>query len=232
MKTDATPKETILVVEDDVSIRTGLELNLRAEGYRVLSASDVASGRKLAFRWTPDLIVLDLMLPDGSGLEVLRALRDKGLEMRVLILSALGLESDKVRGLRLGADDYLTKPFGLSELLARIDAALRRSRQQLEGSCLGFGLVQIDRALREVRRGAVSIKLTGKEYDLLLFLAERPDRVFSRAQLLQLFWGQSYKGTTRTVDNFICSLRSKLEHDPASPKHLLTVHGVGYRLKP
>ncbi len=224
-------KETILIVEDDVSIRTGLELNLRAEGYKVYSASDVASGRKLALRWTPDLIVLDLMLPDGSGLDVLRALRRQGLEMQVLILSAMGLESDKVRGLKLGADDYMTKPFGLSELLARIDAALRRTRRQNAGTALGFGPVEIHRATREVSRAGDPIKLTSKEFDLLLYMAERPDRVFSRHHLLQLFWGQSYRGTTRTVDNFICNLRGKLEQDPAKPQHLLTVHGVGYRLK-
>ncbi len=224
-------KETILVVEDDVSIRTGLELNLRAEGYKVYSASDVASGRKLALRWTPDLIVLDLMLPDGSGLEVLRELRRQDLEMQVLILSAMGQEADKVRGLQLGADDYMTKPFGLSELLARIDAALRRTRQQKAGAALGFGDVEIHRATREVCREESQIKLTSKEYDLLVYMAERPDRVFSRQHLLQLFWGQSYRGTTRTVDNFICNLRGKLEPDPSSPRHLLTVHGVGYRLK-
>ena len=224
-------KETILVVEDDVSIRTGLELNLRAEGYKVYSASDVASGRKLAQRWTPDLIVLDLMLPDGSGLDVLRELRRQGLEMQVVILSAMGQAGDKVRGLRLGADDYITKPFGLSELLARVDASLRRTRQQKAGIALGFGQVEIHRATREVSRGGHPIKLTSKEYDLVLYMAERPDRVFSRQHLLQLFWGQSYRGTTRTVDNFICNLRGKLEQDPARPRHLLTVHGVGYRLK-
>ena len=224
-------KETILVVEDDVSIRTGLELNLRAEGYKVYSASDVASGRKLALRWTPDLIVLDLMLPDGSGLDVLRELRRQELEMQVLILSAMGQEANKVRGLKLGADDYMTKPFGLSELLARIDSALRRTRRQKAGAALGFANVEIHRATREVSREGSPIKLTSKEYDLLVYMAERPDRVFSRQHLLQLFWGQSYHGTTRTVDNFICNLRGKLEPDPASPRHLLTVHGVGYRLK-
>ena len=229
--TETELKETILIVEDDVSIRTGLELNLRAEGYKVYSASDVASGRKLALRWTPDLVVLDLMLPDGSGLDVLRELRRQGLEMQVLILSALGQERDKVRGLKLGADDYLTKPFGLSELLARIDAALRRTRKLKAGTSLGFGQVEIHRATREVSRDGEAIKLTSKEYDLVLYMAERPDRVFSRQHLLQLFWGQSYQGTTRTVDNFICNLRGKLEQDPASPRHLLTVHGVGYRLK-
>ena len=229
--TDTAPKETILVVEDDASIRTGLEINLRAEGYQVYAASDVASGLKLAHKWTPDLIVLDLMLPDGSGLDVLRALRRQGMEMQVLILSAMGLERDKVRGLKLGADDYLTKPFGLSELLARIEAALRRTRQQKAGVGLGFGQVEIHRATREVSREGIAIKLTSKEFDLVLFLAERPDRVFSRQHLLQLFWGRSYQGTTRTVDNFICKLRGKLEQDPANPRHLLTVHGVGYRLK-
>lgn len=229
---DAAPQETVLIVEDDVSIRTGLELNLRAEGYRVFSASDAASGLRLARKWTPDLMVLDVMLPDGSGLDVLRQLRREGQQLRVLILSAMGLESDKVRGLRLGADDYMTKPFGLEELLARVDAALRRARLQRGGAPLGFGAVEVDRVGGQVSRDGDQVRLTSKEYDLLLYLVERQDRVFSRQQLLQAVWGLDYRGTTRTVDNFICALRGKLEADPARPRHLVTVHGVGYRLKP
>jgi DNA-binding response OmpR family regulator len=228
------PDETILIVEDDLSIRIGLELNLKAEGYRVLSAELAQGGLELARAERPELIVLDLMLPDGSGLDLLQTLRREGLEMKVLILTALGLDRDKVRGLRLGADDYITKPFGVAELLARIDAALRRGRleRQRREPSVRFGEVSITPQRREVRRGQQELKLTSKEYDLLLHLAGHPERVFSREQLLQAVWGPDYEGTTRTVDTFIYSLRNKIEADPGKPRHLLTVHGVGYRLNP
>jgi DNA-binding response OmpR family regulator len=222
--------ETILVVEDDASIRSGLELNLRLEGYRVISAEDSAGGLALAREREPDLILLDLMLPDGSGLELLRRLRREEREMQVLILTARGLEADKVEGLGLGADDYITKPFGLKELLARIDAALRRDRQRRR--LLRFGDVEIDRSACTVRRGAEDVKLTRRELELLLYLAEHPGRVYTRDQLLHAVWGPDYEGTARTVDNFISSLRGKLERDPAAPDHLLTVHGLGYRFHP
>jgi two-component system alkaline phosphatase synthesis response regulator PhoP len=229
----AGPKETILVVEDDVAIRTGLELNLRVEGYRVLGAGDSATGLALAREESPDLVLLDLMLPDGSGLDLLKRLRaDPNLaEVQVLILTALGLETDKVRGLRLGADDYVTKPFSLGELLARIDAALRRGRVQRQAA-VRFGEVEIDPLGVEVRRGGQPVKLTPREFDLLLYLVRHPDRVFTRDQLLVSVWGPSYEGTARTVDNFISSLRNKLEPDPGSPVHIVTVHGVGYRFNP
>jgi DNA-binding response OmpR family regulator len=222
-------RETILVVEDDASIRTGLELNLRLEGYGVLTSEDAAAGLALARTGRPDLILLDLMLPDGSGLELLRTLRREGLEMQVLILTARGLEADKVQGLTLGADDYITKPFGLKELLARIGAALRRDRAK--HPTIRFGEVEINRAACEVRRTGQPVKLTRREYELLLHLAEHPARVYSREQLLRAVWGPDYEGTARTVDNFVSSLRGKLERDPAQPDHLLTVHGLGYRFQ-
>ena len=226
-------REKILVVEDDVSIRAGLELNLRLEGYRVLAAADGERGLELARSERPELIVLDLMLPGCSGLDVLRALREEGQEMEVLILTALGEEPDKIAGLKLGADDYITKPFGVAELLARIDAALRRGRLARERRAkerVRFGEVTIDRGRRRVERSGAGVKLTGREYELLLLLAEHPDRVFSREQLLRDVWGLDYEGTERTVDNFISRLRSKLERDPSAPEHLVTVHGVGYKL--
>ncbi len=221
--------ETILVVEDDAAIRTGLELNLRLEGYRVLSAAESARGLALAREESPDLILLDLMLPDGSGLELLRRLRREQREMQVLILTARALESDKVEGLSLGADDYITKPFGLKELLARIEAALRRER--LRRSVLRFGELELDRRACAVLRAGEPVKLTRREYELLRYLAEHPDRVYSRDQLLAAVWGPEYDGTARTVDNFISSLRGKLERDPAAPVHLHTVHGLGYRFQ-
>jgi DNA-binding response OmpR family regulator len=224
--------ESILIIEDDASIREGLELNLRMEGYRVISAEDSATGLELARQEAPDLILLDLMLPDGSGLELLRMLRREEREMQVLILTARGLESDKVQGLKIGADDYITKPFGLAELLARINSALRRDRlvrERADRSRIVFGQVEVDRARREVQTKGQPVKLTRREYDLLLHLVDHPDRVFSRDQLLHAVWGGDYEGTARTVDNFISSLRNKLERDPAEPEHILTVHGVGYR---
>jgi DNA-binding response OmpR family regulator len=154
--------------------------------------------------------------------------------VQVLVLTALGLESDKVRGLSLGADDYITKPFSLAELLARIDAALRRKRRQQKQAVqasLAFGHVRVNRVRREVQIGDQQVKLTRREYDLLLHLADHPDRVYTREQLLDAVWGEDYQGTARTVDNFISALRTKLEEDPASPAHFLTVHGVGYRFQ-
>lgn len=232
MTRGAASKETILIIEDDASIREGLELNLKMEGYRVFSAEASATGLELARQEAPDLILLDLMLPDGSGLELLRTLRREEREMQVLIITARGLESDKVQGLKLGADDYITKPFGLAELMARINSALRRDRlvrEQADRSRTGFGHVEVDRARREVHVLGELTKLTRREYDLLLHLVDHPDRVFSREQLLHAVWGGDYEGTARTVDNFVSSLRNKLERDPAEPEHILTVHGVGYR---
>ena len=225
------PRETILVVEDDASIREGLEMNLRLEGYRVIGAGDTAAGLAALGEDPPDLVLLDLMLPDGSGLDLLRRIRrDPELcEVQVLLLTALGLESDKVRGLRLGADDYITKPFSLAELLARIDASLRRHRAARQ-AVIRFGEVEIDPLRREVRRAGESLRLTPREHDLLLHLARHLDRVFSREQLLRAVWGPDYEGTARTVDNFVSSLRAKLEPDPAEPRHLVTVHGLGYKL--
>jgi len=224
-------RETIVVVEDDPAILEGLALNLGLEGYRVLVARDTATGQQLIHDESVDLVLLDLMLPDGSGLDLLRTLRrNRDLDhVKVLILTALGLESDKVRGLRLGADDYITKPFGVAELLARINAALRRERSERQAP-VRFGVIEIDTMQREVRLDGAAVRLTAREYDLLLFLAHHPDRVYSREQLLQQVWGSDYDGTARTVDNFVRSLRTKLEAEPSRPRHLLTVHGAGYRL--
>ncbi len=225
-------KETILIIEDDPAILMGLELNLRTEGYQVLTAKSKALGLNLARTKKPDLILLDLMLPDGSGLDILKILRSEELEMEVLILTARGLDTDKMRGLKLGADDYITKPFNLGELLARIDAALRRTRKMRRAeSQIGFGDVQIQPATREVFLKDKRIRLTRKEFELLLFLTTHPGRVYSREQLLEMVWGYDYEGTARTVDNFIYALRQKLEEDPQNPQHLLTVHGFGYNLK-
>lgn len=227
--------ELVLIVEDDVSLANGLGHNLRFEGYDVRVAMDGKAGLEMALRYDPDLIVLDLMLPGMPGLEVLRAIRQRGLEGQVIILSARDMEQDKVEGLRLGADDYVTKPFGLQELLARVEAALRRPRKQrraLAEERLVFGEIELWPARREARRRGQDLTLTQKEYDLLVFLVRRPERAFTRDQLLEEVWGDDYDGTARTVDNFVRKLRTKIEPDPNSPTHLQTVHGVGYKLVP
>jgi two-component system, OmpR family, alkaline phosphatase synthesis response regulator PhoP len=227
--------ETILVVEDDRSLAAGIAHNLRYEGYKVFLAPDGPIGLKMALEHRPDLIVLDLMLPGASGLEVLRMIRAEGLEMQIVILSARDQESDKVAGLRLGADDYLTKPFGLAELLARIEAALRRPRLERERRARqthAFGAVVIQVGTRDVRSAGEPVKLTTTEFDLLLYLVTNPGRPFTREQLLRRIWGYDYDGTERTVDNFIRALRAKLEPDASQPRHIVTVHGLGYRFDP
>jgi DNA-binding response OmpR family regulator len=229
-KNDEPP--TVLVVEDDRALAVGLDLNLSAEGYRVVVARDGESGLRLALSQSPDLILLDLMLPGMDGMEVLRELRARGRQMPVIIVSARGEEYDKVAGLDVGADDYVTKPFGLKELVARINAALRRANGPREERRVAhFGDVEVDLDGRRVVRHGNEVRLTPREYDLLAFLLERPGRVCSRESLLAAVWGYDYEGTCRTVDNFIRNLRVKLEREPARPEYLVTVHGVGYQLK-
>jgi DNA-binding response OmpR family regulator len=226
------PHEPSLVVEDDVSLARGIAHNLRYEGYRVLEAADGEAGLRLAVDARPDLVILDLKLPRMRGLDVLSAMREAGLETQVIILSARGQEADKVAGLGCGADDYVTKPFGVPELLARVEAALRRPREARRDEAareIAFGTVRMLPGRRQVLRDGAEVRLTPREYDLLLFLATHPDRPFDRDTLLQRVWGWDYEGTPRTVDNFVHALRAKIEQDPAAPRHLVTVIGVGYR---
>jgi DNA-binding response OmpR family regulator len=228
-------EESVLIVEDDLALANGIGHNLRFEGFHVRIAATGPEGLDLAVTHRPDLIVLDIMLPGLDGFEVLRRLRAQGVESQVIILSAKDMEQDKVRGLTEGADDYLTKPFGLQELLARVEAALRRPRQARQARAeevLLLGDLELRPAQREATRDGESIRLTAREFDLLEFLVRRPERVFSREQLLADLWGSDYDGTARTVDNFIRKLRAKVEPDPAEPRHLQTVHGIGYKLVP
>ncbi len=228
-------EESVLIVEDDASLANGLGHNLRFEGYHVRVAMDGATGLRMALQHHPDLIVLDVMMPGMNGFEVLERLRDQGVESQVIILSARDLEHDKISGLRLGADDYVTKPFSLQELLARVEAALRRPRLQRQAQAeevLRFAQVELRPARREARRDGEVLKMTATEFDLLEFLVRRPERAYTRDQLLERVWGEDYDGTARTVDNFVRKLRSKIEPDPAQPSHLITVHGVGYKFVP
>lgn len=222
----------VVVVEDDASISMGLEMNLAAEGYDVVLATD-GEGGLAAARQGSDLVILDVMLPKLNGFEVVKTLRGEGNAVPVIMLSARGAEMDKVMGLELGAEDYITKPFSLAELLARVKAVLRRdaiARGRPTTKKLQFGDVSVDPETREVARGDASIDLTATEFDVLLCLALARGKVLSRDQIQAKVWGPTHHGTPRTIDNFILQLRTKLEDDPTNPKHLVTVRGVGYRL--
>jgi DNA-binding response OmpR family regulator len=222
----------ILVVEDDLSILAGLSMNLRFEGYEVLQAQDGRTGLARALDEAPDLIVLDLMLPELNGYEVLKELRQRGRDTPVVVLSAKGMERDKILGLDLGADDYVVKPFGLQELLARIKAVLRR-RYPAAGTVapVTFGDVSVDMTARTVARAGVPVELTAQEFKLLAHFLAHPDRTFTRDELLSGAWGYHYEGSARTVDNFMRQLRLKFEPDPENPRHFLTVRGLGYRFE-
>jgi DNA-binding response OmpR family regulator len=220
---------TVLVVEDDASIAMGLDINLRAEGYGVRVATDGEEGLRLA-RAGVDLVILDVMLPKLNGLEVVKTLRAERNAVPVIMLSARGAEIDKVIGLELGAEDYITKPFGLAELLARVKAVLRRDAiARGEPRPVSAGGLEIDPSTREVRRDGALVELTATEFDVLLCLVQAGGKVLSRDQIQARVWGPGHHGTPRTIDNFILQLRAKLELDPANPRHLVTVRGVGYR---
>ena len=223
----------ILVVEDDTSILRGLVDNLEYESYEVITATDGEAGYRLIQEKEPDLVILDLMLPKLSGYELCRKVRDEGVTTPILMLTARGEEADQVLGLDLGADDYVTKPFSIRELLARIRAILRRSQPSHtmpDELCVDDVVVNFLRY--EARKGDKELKLTRKEYSVLQALAMRAGEAVTRDELLDEVWGYDSYPTTRTVDNHIASLRAKLEDDPSQPRHLLTIHGVGYKWVP
>lgn len=219
----------IVVVEDDPAIAAGLAMNLRYEGHEVRVAADGESGLEQALAPGVSLVVLDVMLPKMNGYEVLREVRRRNPRVPVLMLSAKGAESDKILGLDLGADDYVTKPFSLAELLARVKARLRSVANT---RVLSFGEVEIDPEAQVVRRRGEIVPMTAQEYRLTLAFVESQGRVLSRERLLDRAWGLGYEGTARTVDTFVRQLRVKLEEDPDSPRHFLTVRGMGYRFEP
>jgi two-component system response regulator MtrA len=224
----------VLVVEDNANLAFGLTRSLESEGYEVEAAEDGVRGFELARSTSPDLVVLDLMLPGMDGYTILKKLRAEGKDVPVLILTARGEEADKVFGFRLGADDYVTKPFSLSELLARVQAILRRAKggDKRDGeSSEEFGDVHINTLARSVKKGEHEIPLTPKEFDLLLALIRRRGAVASRLELLKEVWGHQAEVMTRTVDIHIAELRRKLEDDASTPRHILTVWKAGYRLQ-
>ena len=228
----------IFIVEDDEAIATGLALNARLEGYtpEVIHDGDTALERILDE--PPDLIVLDISLPQRDGLSILDEIRERGVLTPVVVLSAREGEYDKVAALRLGADDYVTKPFALAELMARLHAVLRRTSLKstlsapADASVFRFGEVEVNLATRTVDKCAEPVKLTHLEFELLKFFIDNPDRVLPRDELLKQVWGVQHRGSKRTIDNFIAQLRAKLEDDPEQPRYLITVRGSGYRFDP
>jgi DNA-binding response OmpR family regulator len=224
--------QRILVVEDELAMRVGLEDCLKAEGYRVLSAGDGESGLQKAIEEKPDLILLDIMLPRLDGFAVCAELRRLGKQVPVLMLTAKGQVEDRVRGLDVGADDYLVKPFSTQELLARVRALLRRAQQAAKAiKEVTLGDVTINFVLQKAWCGKKSIPLTPKEFAMLRLLAEAEGQPVSREKFLDLVWGYTAFPTTRTVDNHVASLRSKIEKNPDDPQWIHTVHGIGYRLE-
>ena len=219
----------ILVVEDEPDLLAGLELNIKADGYSVLTARRGDEGLDEALRERPDLIVLDVMLPGMNGFDVCRELRRKGFDAPIIILTARAEEVDRVVGLEIGADDYVTKPFGIRELLARIRVRLRRTATTAQDSILRFGDIEVNFDKQEATRHGTRVDLTGKEFDVLRLLAQNRGRIVTRDRLLDEVWGYEHYPTTRTVDNHIMRLRQKLEADPSDPRHILSIYGEGYK---
>jgi two-component system alkaline phosphatase synthesis response regulator PhoP len=234
----------VLVVEDNADLAFAVTTALQSEGFDVAVAGTGPEGVERARERDADLIILDLMLPGFDGYRVIRTLRGEGIETPILVLTARGEEADKVRGLRLGADDYVTKPFGAMELLARVEALLRRSRMSGPAPAAApagapapsaldrFGEVEVNRMARTVKRGGEPVALTPKEFDLLVALMDRAGAVVPRSDLLSAVWGYQPDVSTRTVDLHVFELRAKLEPNPAQPVHIITVRKSGYRFEP
>jgi len=231
------PKIRILVAEDDANIRTGLVDTLESEGYKVTPANDGPQACELFNNNSYDLVILDIMMPGKSGYDVCRDIRTQNQQIPVIMLTAKGEEIDKVVGLQLGADDYITKPFGVHELLARIAAVLRRTLRPKQNKKVSqaipqvfqFGDVEIDTAQFRARRDDEIFDLSGREIELLKYFYQHPNQVLSRDTLLNAVWGIDYFGTTRTLDQHVARLRKKVESNPRNPQIITTVHGVGYR---
>ena len=227
----------VLVAEDDHNIRTGLIDTLESEGYHAAGAADGIQALKMFEKDKYDLVILDIMMPGKSGYDVCREIRSQNEDVPVIILTAKGEEIDKVVGLQLGADDYITKPFGVHELLARISAVLRRSmrskstvvQEEKTPDSFTFGSVLIDAIQYRIRKGKRVVDLSDRELQLLKYFYSHPNEVLSRDRLLNAVWGIDFFGTTRTLDQHIAQLRKKIEPDPGHPTVITTVHGVGYR---
>jgi two-component system, OmpR family, alkaline phosphatase synthesis response regulator PhoP len=222
--------EKVLIVEDDASMLRGLVDNFKHEGYAVSAASDGETGLSAALEGKPDLIILDIMLPKVNGYEICRLVREEGFEMPIIMLTAKGQEQDIVLGLNLGADDYVTKPFSIRELLARCNALLRRNRNG-EPVVYEFGKYRLDSKARRLMLEGGEVALTPHEYDLLRYMLSRAGRALTREEILRAVWGYGILVTTRSVDRCIKTLRRKIEHDPHGPLYIKTIHGIGYRFE-
>jgi DNA-binding response OmpR family regulator len=223
----------ILVIEDEPEMQRGLRDNLEFEGYDVEIAGDGKRGLDALLTKTFDLVLLDVMLPGLSGFDVCKNARAQGVSIPIIMLTAKGEEVDKVLGLEFGADDYITKPFSLRELLARVKAALRRtSGTNIAGGKITIGMLNVDFESYTATKKGKEVALTSKEFDILRYLWQHQKKVVSRDNLLTHVWGYDESITSRTVDNFIVKLRKNIEKDPSHPKHIITVHGTGYKLIP
>lgn len=228
------PARKILIVEDDHAMAVGLQDGISSEGYSVLYAADGEQGLQMARELEPDLIVLDVMLPRMNGLDVCRQLRGEGRNVPIVMLTARGQEIDKILGLKLGADDYVTKPFSLMELLARIESVLRRANPALAAEHDGpvhysFGNVELDFKMHKATYKGEPIELSPREFSMLHFFIKSQGKIVTRDQLLDAVWGYDHIPFTRTVDAHIAKLRKKIEETPADPKHLITIHRLGYK---
>jgi DNA-binding response OmpR family regulator len=223
--------QTILVIDDDESLRDTIGVMLEQDGFRAVLAGDGRSGFERAMMIKPDLVLVDLRLPGMTGTEICKQLRAASVKTPIIVLSALGDEVDKVLLLEIGADDYVVKPFGTRELMARIRAVLRRSSPDAR-KVVHFSDTEVDFERRLVRRKGEDLKLTPAEYNLLCYFVQNPDRPLTRDMILNSVWGYEFFPNTRTVDAHVVKLRQKLEPEPNSPRHFLTVHGVGYRFVP
>ena len=225
--------DRILIVEDNADLAAGIAYNLEREGLEVACAESGEAGLELVREWRPNLVILDLMLPGMDGYDVLRSVRAAGNDVPVMILTARGEEADRVRGFRLDADQYVTKPFGLLDLLERVKSMLRRSAQRAgerrESTRIAFGDVVVDPESHSVTRAGQAVSITPRAYDLLMALVRRNGAVATRLDLLREVWGHRGEVLTRTVDAHVAELRRKLEADPARPRHIVTVWKVGYR---
>jgi DNA-binding response OmpR family regulator len=222
----------ILVIEDEPQMLLGLRDNLELEGYEVATASDGDEGLQKAASFQPDLVILDVMLPRKNGFDVCRELRARGTVTPVVMLTARSQETDKVLGLELGADDYVTKPFSITELLARVRAVLRRTGTRPSGTpaeSYRIGDLEIDFRIHQARRGKQRVEFTAREFELLRYFVTHIGQVVTREQVLNEVWGYEEFPTTRTIDNFVAKLRQKIERSPHAPEHILTIHGSGYK---
>jgi two-component system, OmpR family, alkaline phosphatase synthesis response regulator PhoP len=223
-------QELVLVIEDDPTLRLGLTKTLRSEGFRVEVAKSGTEGLEAALSLRPDLVLLDVMLPGLNGFEICEELRRHDADLPIVMVTAKGEEQDRVRGLRLGADDYIVKPFGVAELCARVAAALRRRRLMArESAVVSFGEVTVDFQAHVASRGGAPVEMTALELKLLRYFVEHEGVLLPRQRILDAVWGSDYFGTDRTVDNFVNRLRAKLEGDPKAPLHIVTLRGAGYR---